>query len=78
MRVRVLILTVAAVGAFAPAAGAALPADVRVLSHDDARELPGYQLSGAFSPSDTVVLSVDAAGRESPDHERVVRVRAMS
>ena len=32
MPVRVLILTVAALGALAPAAGAALPADVRVLS----------------------------------------------
>ncbi|MEX5301248.1 hypothetical protein [Kocuria sabuli] len=37
-------------------------ADIRVLTHDEAQRVPGYQLSGAFSPSDTVVLSVDAAG----------------
>lgn len=37
-------------------------ADIRVVPHEDAQKLPGYQLAGAFSPSDTVVLSVDGAG----------------
>ncbi|MFI7480973.1 hypothetical protein ACH9EU_01015 [Kocuria sp. M1R5S2] len=37
-------------------------ADVRVLAPGDAQALEGYLPSGGFSPSDTIVLSVDSGG----------------
>ncbi|QDG66679.1 hypothetical protein NIBR502772_11105 [Pseudarthrobacter sp. NIBRBAC000502772] len=37
-------------------------ADIRVLAPAEAQALDGYLPSGGFSPSDTIVLSVDSAG----------------